>query len=91
MPRTKEELQKCMRSSMLSGKTLKWLDSAKQTSWKSLDCAPSRREVCTRCEIYGIWISEYMIEDIENNECVNESSKMEMEAPLVTYFSSLVS
>ena len=44
MPRTKEELQKHMGSSMVSGKTLKGLDLAKQTSWKSLGCAPSRRE-----------------------------------------------
>ena len=65
-------------------KTLKGLDLAKQTSWKSLGCAPSRREECTKCERSSIWISESMIEDIENTECVRESSKMVMEAPLVT-------
>ena len=46
----KEEMQKHMRSSMVSGKTLIGLDVAKQTSWKSLGCTPSMREVCTKCE-----------------------------------------
>ena len=32
MPRTKEDMEKHMRSSMVSGKTLKGLDLAKQTS-----------------------------------------------------------
>ena len=63
-----------MGSSMVSGKTLEGLDLAKQASWKSLGCAPSRGEACTRCERYGIWISESMIEDIENTEFVSEST-----------------
>ena len=75
---------------MVSGKTLEGLDLAKQTSWKSLGCTPSRREACTKCERFGIWISESMIEDIENTECVSESS-IEIEAPLVTYFLSTTS
>ena len=29
------------------------LDVAKQTSWKSLGCAPSMREACKRCEGFG--------------------------------------
>ena len=90
MPRTKEELLKCMGSSMVSGKTLKEHDLAKQTSWKSLGCTPSMREVCTKCERSSIWISESMIEDIETTECVSESS-ITIEAPLVTYFSSMTS
>ena len=90
MPRTKEELQKRMGSSMVSGKTLKELELAKLTSWKSLGCAPSRREACTKCERCGIWISESMIEYIENTKCVIESS-IEIAAPLVTYFSSIES
>ena len=72
---------------MVSGKTLKGLDLAKQTCWKSLGCAPSMREVCTKCERSGIWISKSMIEDIENIECVRESS-ISIASPLVTYFSS---
>ena len=90
MPRKKAELQKHMGSIMVSGKTLEGLDLAKQTSWMSLGCAPSRREACTRCERSGIWISESMIEDIENTECVSESS-IAIAAPLVTYFSSTTS
>ena len=57
---------------------------------EALGCAPSRKEACTRCERSGIWISESMIEDIENTECVSESS-IEISAPLVTYFSSTTS
>ena len=90
MPKTKEELQKHMGSSMVSGKTLNELDLAKKTSWKSLGCSPSRREACTKCERSGIWSSESMIEDIENNECVSESS-IAIAAPLVTSFSSTTS
>ena len=90
MPRTKEELQKHMGSSMVSGKTLKRLDLAKQTSWKSLGCTPSRREACTKCDRSGIWILESMIEDIENIQCVSESS-IEIASLLVTSFSSTAS
>ena len=90
MPRTKEELLVHMGSSMVSGKTLKGLDLAKQASWKSLGYAPSRGEACTRCERSGIWISESMIEGIENTECVSESS-ISIAAPLVTSFSSTTS
>ena len=50
MPRTKEEMLKHMRSSKVSGMPQIRLDLAKQTSWKSLGCAPSMREVCTKCE-----------------------------------------
>ena len=75
---------------MVSGKIVKELDLANQTSWKSLGCAPSRREACTKCERSGIWISKSMIEDIENTECVSESS-IAIEAPLVTSFSSTTS
>ena len=57
MPRTKEELLKRMGSSMVSDMTLRGLDMAKKTSMKSLGFAPSRREVCTKCEGYVIWIS----------------------------------
>ena len=53
MPRTKEEAQKRMRSSMVSGKTQIGLDLAKQASRESLSCAPSMRELCTKCERYG--------------------------------------
>ena len=86
MPRTKEEMQKRMGSSMVSGKTLEGLDLAKKTSWKSLVCAPSRREACTKCERFGTWISKSTIEDIENTECMRKSS-IAVEYPLVTYFS----
>ena len=75
-----------MGSSMVSGKTLEGLDLAKQASWKSLGYAPSRKEACTRCERSGIWILESMIEDIENTECVSESS-IAIAASLVTSFS----
>ena len=71
-PITKEEMQKCMRSSMVSDMTQIILDLAKQTSKNSLSCVPSRREACSRCEGSRIWISKSMIEDIENTECVNE-------------------
>ena len=71
---------------MVSGKTLKGLDLDKKTSWNSLACAPSRREACTKCERSSIWISKSMIEDIENNECVSESS-IAIASPLVTSFS----
>ena len=91
MPRTKEELQKHMGSSMVSGKTLEGLDLAKQTSWKALGCVASRREAWTKRERSRIWISESMIEDIENTKCVRESPTMEMEAPLVTSSSFLAS
>ena len=93
MPRTKEEMQKHMGSSMVSEKTLEGLDLAKEQSWKSLGCTPSRREECTKCERSSIWISESMIEDIENTECMSESSSLEIEitTPLVTYFSLLAS
>ena len=37
----------------VSGMTQIRLDLAKQTSWKSLGCAPSMREVCTRCKGFG--------------------------------------
>ena len=91
MPRTKEEIEKRMGSSMVSGKTLKELDLAKQTSWKSLGCTPLRREACKKCERSSIWISKSMIEDIENTECVRESPTIEMVSPLVTYSSLLTS
>ena len=91
MPRTKEELQKDMGPSMVSGKTLEGIDLAKQASWKSLGCAPSRREACTKCDRSGIWISESMIEDIENAKCARESLTMAMETQLVTSSSLLES
>ena len=49
IPRTKEDMLKHMRSSKVSGMTQRRLDVAKKTSWKSLGCAPLRRETCTRC------------------------------------------
>ena len=61
---------KHMRSSKVSGMTQIRLDLAKPTSWKSLGCAPSMREVCTRCEEYGTQISESKIGDLEKNEWV---------------------
>ena len=39
------------------------LDLAKQTSWKSLGCAPSMREACKRCKESGTQISESKIGD----------------------------
>ena len=74
---------------MVSGNTLKELDLDKKTSRKSFDCAPSRREVCTKCEGYRIWISKSMIEHIEKTESVRESLAIEMLAPLVTSSSLL--
>ena len=53
MPRTKEEMLKHLRSSKVSGMTHIRLDLAKQTSRKTLGCAPSMREVSTKCEGYG--------------------------------------
>ena len=53
MPREREDMLKHMRSSKVSGMTQTRLDLAKQTSWKSLGCAPSMREVCTKCEGFG--------------------------------------
>ena len=50
MPRTKEDMLKHMRSSKVSGMTQRRLDVAKQTSCKSLGCAPSMREVGKRCK-----------------------------------------
>ena len=50
---TKEEILKHRRSSKVSDMTQIRIDLAKQTSWKSLGCAPSMREVCTRCEESG--------------------------------------
>ena len=41
------------RSSKVSGMTQIRLDVAKQTSCKSLGCAPSMREVCKRCKESG--------------------------------------
>ena len=79
-----------MGSTRVSGKTLKKLYLAKKTSWKSLGCTPSGREVCTSRERSSIWISKSMIEYIENTKCVRESS-IEIEAPLVTYYSLLAS
>ena len=75
---------------MVSGMTQIGLDLAKKTSRKKLNCTPSRREVCTKCEGCGIWISESMIEYIENTECVSESS-ITIVAPLGTYFSPTTS
>ena len=72
MLRTKEELQNHMGSSMVSGKALIGLDIAKKASRKTLSCTPSRREVCTKCERPGVWISESKIEDIENTKFVRE-------------------
>ena len=91
MPRTNEELNKCMGLSMVSGMTQIGLDLAKKSSRKTLSYTPSRREVCPRCERSRIWISESMIEDIENTECVIESPTMAMEDPLVTSSSLLSS
>ena len=65
MPRTKEELQKHMGSSMVSGKTLEGLDLDKQTSWKSLGYAPSRREACAKCEV---WHMDLRIHDRRHRE-----------------------
>ena len=59
-----------MRSIKVSGMTQIRLDVAKQTSWKSLGCAPSMREVCIRCEESGTYISESKIGYLENNEWV---------------------
>ena len=73
MPRTKEEMQKHTISSMLSDMKLIGLDLAKQKSRKTLGCAPSMREVCTKCERSGRYISESKIGDIEKNEWVNGS------------------
>ena len=53
MPRTREDMLKHMISSKVSGMTHIRLDLAKQSSRKTLGCAPSMREVCTRCEEYG--------------------------------------
>ena len=53
MPRTKEDMPNHMRLSKVSGMTQIRLDLAKQTSWKSLGCAPSMRELCTKCERSG--------------------------------------
>ena len=53
MPRSKKDMLNLMRSSKLSGMTQIRLDVAKQTSWKSLGCAPSMREVRKRCEGSG--------------------------------------
>ena len=47
----------------LSSMTQIRLDVAKQTSWKSLGCTPSMREVSKRCEGSGTQISEYKIGD----------------------------
>ena len=49
----KEETLKHMISSKVSGITQIRLHLAKQTSWKSLGCAPSMREVCTKYEGSG--------------------------------------
>ena len=51
--KNKEGDEKSMRSSMLNGKILIGIDMAEQTSWKSLGCAPSMREVCKKCEGSG--------------------------------------
>ena len=53
MPITKEDMLKHMRSSKVRGMTQRRIDVAKQTSWKSLGCAPSMREVCKKCEESG--------------------------------------
>ena len=53
MPITKEDMLKQIISSKVSGMTQRRLYLAKQTSWKSLGCAPSTREVCTKCEGSG--------------------------------------
>ena len=45
---TKEEMLKHMRLSKVSGMTQARLDLAKKTSWKSLGCAPSMREVAAK-------------------------------------------
>ena len=82
-------MKKSIRSSMMSGKTHIRLDLAKKTSRKTLRCALSTSEVCTGCERSSIWISESIIEDIENTKCVSDSSKME--APLITYSSLIAS
>ena len=91
MPRIKEEIQKHMRSSMVSGMTHIRLDLDNKTSKKTLGYAPSMRELCTKCEGYGIEISKSKIENIESNECVSESSSIKIEAPFVTSFSSSIS
>ena len=79
-----------MGSSMFSDMTQIGLHIAKKTSWKTLSCVPSIREVCIRCERSGIWMLESMIEDIVHNECVSEST-MEMVASLVTYYTLIES
>ena len=53
IPITKEDIFKHVISSMVSGMTLIRLDLAKQTSRKTLGCAPLMIEVCTKCEGYG--------------------------------------
>ena len=57
-------------SSKVSGMTKIRLDLVKQTSWKLLGCAPSMREVCTRCEESGTYILESNIGYLEKNEWV---------------------
>ena len=53
MPRTKDDMLKHMRSIKVNCMPQIRLDLAKQTFWKSLGCAPSMREVCTKCEESG--------------------------------------
>ena len=54
MTKIKEDMLKHMISIKVSGMTQIRLYVAKKTSWKSLGCAPSMREVCTKCEGSGI-------------------------------------
>ena len=91
MPKRKEDLHNYMGLIMVSGMKQMGLDLAIKASMKSLSCGPSRREVCTKCEESGIWISESMIEDIENAKCLRESLTMAMETQLVTSSSLLES
>ena len=91
MPRTKEEMLKNMISGKESVITHIILYLAKKSSRKTIGCAPSMREICTKCERSGTWILQSKIEAIENNECVNGSSSISIAAPYVNYFSSIVS